>query len=221
MKTYRIASRAFVVAYMGLAIQTVNANDFTATARYYVPAQDEDYDFGIGAEIQYRIWMSGNWGIAVAAGISDWIAEDQYIYSSAMINGMESDFYGDISGSVYMIPLGGGLILRQPAGDRLNLCAEAGIRYVLVESDVELDGFLGTPGVGGQPSLNEELELDDGIIGLLRADIEYLLGGSTRIVAGIGYQFDLEKGDAELFGQQTGENELEAFFVELGICVDI
>ena len=165
--------------------------------------------------------MAGNWGFAIAAGISDWIAEDQYIYSSAMINGMESDFYGDVSGSVYMFPLGGSLVLRQQAGDRLNLSAEAGIRYVVVESDVELDGFLGTPGVGGQPSLNEDLGIDDGIIGLLLADIEYLLGGSTRIVTGIGYQFDLEKGDAELFGQRTGDNELQAFFAELGISVEI
>lgn len=219
MKMFRMTSSVLAAAGMILVAQRASANEITAAAGYYIPAADEDYDLGFGAEVQYRIWLGQSWGVAIAAGISDWIANDQYVYSSALINGMQSDYYGNVSGSVYMIPLGGSLVFRQKINEQLMLCEEAGIRYVLVESDVELDGYLGTPGVEGQPRLHEPLDIDNGMIGRLKVAMECPVSAAMNAVIGIGYQFDIMKGDVALFGEQTGDNELKALFIEAGIAV--
>jgi len=197
-------------------------NDISVAALFYAPAEDEDYDFGVGAECQVRFRMNNYAGFVFTAGLSNWSANDQYIYSDAIINGMQQDYFGDISGSVYMFPVGGSIVLCSQSGQSLTVCIEGGIKYVFIKSDVTLDGFLGTPPYNpGSEAMSEELEIDDGIIGLLKATLEYPLSNSTQVFAGFGYQFDLEKGDAKLFGQQTGDNELQSFLVEVGIRADI
>ncbi len=59
------------------------------------------------------------------------------------------------------------------------------------------------------------------LMGIIAADIEAKVTENISLLGGIGYQFDLKKGDIQFLGENLGENELEAFFVRAGIAIDL
>ena len=60
------------------------------------------------------------------------------------------------------------------------------------------------------------MDIDNGMVGFIGADIDFDLGSGWRLFAGGGYQFDVMKGDIESAGLKT-ENELAGAFVKGGI----
>ena len=65
-----------------------------------------------------------------------------------------------------------------------------------------------------------DIEIDNSIVGLIAANLEAEVSPGINLLGGVGYQFDISKGDAELMGEDVGENELKAFFIRAGLAID-
>lgn len=199
--------------FAGVAAAQVNT-DLSVSGLYYAPDDDDTYDYGLGAEVQARFWLADQFGFALAAGVASWEANEE---SYSLSDGFETlDL--DIDGDVFLLPLGGSILFKPEISDQLSLVLEGGIRYVLVESNVDVDaeyfdGIFTT-------TLKDEVEIDDGLIGVVGATLEIEVSSSISLLGGIGYQFDLSEGDAEFEGVEIGENELEAFFARAGLVLD-
>jgi hypothetical protein len=201
-------------------------------ALYYAPDDDDVYDYGLGAELQFRHWITDRFGLALAGGVANWETKDQNVRLEEggdippppdpppPVPLADGDPFTDIEldGSVLLLPIGGSILYRPVRSDSFSITLEGGIRYIIVESSVDasIELFDGTDTL----FLEDELKIDDGMVGVVAADAEARLTPSFRLIGGIGYQFDLIEGDVKLQGEKFGDNELNAFFVRAGFAID-
>ena len=181
------------------------------SAMFYVPGDDETYSNGAGVEFQVRKWVQEKFGLALALGISGWGVEEQNIFYSDPAGYIDIN----IDGNVALFPFGGSVLFKPINTDSFSLILEGGVRYVLVNSNVDaeieyFDGF-------STLFFSEQVEIDNGFVGVVGAEVEKSITEKFNLVGGIGYQYDISKGDAKLAGEDLGENELEAFYVRLGV----
>lgn len=191
------------------------SNTFAGALQYYMPGQDDDYDSGFGVEGQIRFWQSQTVGLALAGGFANWEINDQEAVISDGLVAVAAAMEGD----VLLIPIGGSVLLRPKLSGNLDLILEGGLRYVIVESDAEA-AIAAANAFGGVVGGSAEIEIDDGVVGLIAANLEADLSPGLSLFGGVGYQFDLAKGDAKWMGEDFGENELKAFFLRVGLGFD-
>lgn len=190
------------------------STEITGTLQYIMPDDDDTYDSGFGAEGQIRFWENANVGFALAGGIASWDINEQEIVESDGFTAIGAS----IEGSILMVPIGGSILVRSMLADNLSLTLEGGLRYVIVESDAQMEFAVANARgvfVGG----SADIEIDNGIIGLVAANIEAELSPGVSLLCGFGYQFDIAKGDAKWMGEDLEENELKAFFLRAGIAL--
>ena len=89
---------------------------------------------------------------------------------------------------------------------------------MFVESDAQL-AIVAADAYGSLVGGSADIEMDDGFIGLVAVNLEVEVAPGFSLIGGVGYQFDIAKGDAKWMGEDFGENELEAFFIRVGIAV--
>lgn len=192
--------------------------DLSGALVYFKPSDDESYDSAFGVEGQMRFWQNEDVGFALAVGLSSWELNELGAY--------EEYYYGDyvvaveavaIDGKVLTLPIGGSVLFRPMMKENISVTIEAGIRYVLVESDAEVEYYYEDI-TGYTEYIKEEIEIDNGIVGLIAVDVEGKISKDMVVFAGVGYQFDIDKGDAELSALDiSAENELEALVVRGGL----
>lgn len=209
-----IASFFLIGTAMAQEAPLSSSTDLTATLQYFVPGEDDDYDVGYGAEVQVRFWQNQNIGFALAGGLANWDINEQ----EAVVSDGEVAVGVAIEGSVLLLPIGGSILFRPTLADNLNLVFEAGLRYVFVESDAQL-AIVAADAYGSLVGGSADIEMDDGFIGLVAVNFEAEVAPGFSLIGGVGYQFDIAKGDAKWMGEDFGENELEAFFIRVGIAV--
>ncbi len=128
-------------------------------ATYFSPSEDELYDFGIGVELQGRFPISDGLAFGLAAGFAGWEVEEQ---SAMLVDGIET-LKLDMSGSASLLPIGVSLFFQPELSERLTMTFEGGLRYVLVNSSVDMDVeyFDGAT----VAVFKEELDIDNGFDG--------------------------------------------------------
>lgn len=182
----------------------------------FVPDDDDTWDVGIGVEAQYVTWLTHEIGIAVAAGVSQWAVEEESI--------VEYDPEYDVTvgiaidGDATLLPVGVSCLYR-PSLEGISLTIEAGVRYVVVDSNVDIE-FVAMDErdvLTGE----SEVEIDDGIVGRVAADLAVPLSDQVSLFGGIGYQFDISEGDVEWMGESLGDNELAAFYGRAGVVITL
>ena len=179
--------------------------DLVISAVYYSPGQDDDYDSGFGGELQMRFWASPNAAIVFSGGAAAWqMNEDE----------VDPGVVTAVDGDVNIFPVGGSILLRPISGENMSLTLEAGVRYVFVDSQADVEVF------DGSGYDTKRLEIDDGVVGLVAAEIVTRFGSQLSLLLSAGYQFDLSKGDATWFGADAGENELKAFLAKAGFVME-
>ena len=72
---------------------------------------------------------------------------------------------------------------------------------------------------GGLFAAKDTIDIDDGIIGVIGANIEGKVSKQVSLFAGLGYQLDLVKGGTTFMGEDLeDDNELKALLVRAGNC---
>ncbi|MDZ4199706.1 MAG: hypothetical protein U1E27_10540 [Kiritimatiellia bacterium] len=166
---------------------------------YTIGLGDMDvYGWGIGAEVQNRFWATDAMGWAFSLGLAQWETSSQ-----------SSNWGAPVSGSLRLFPLGASLLLRTPGTASTRYVAEAGLRYVIADSDVRLQT------AGGR----QNVSIDNGVVGALGLDWEKTMGNSVFFV-GASYQFDLVAAEAKwsdgLKSNRLRDNDLEALVFRTG-----
>lgn len=186
--------------------------DITAFATWYVPAQDDDYDYGIGFDAQARFWLTPYVGLAVGGGSAGWQIneKDETIVVGPFTGSAEME------GTVGLTSMGGSLLLRPVNSAGFALTLEAGARYMAVNSDADIE-LEARDAADNRFHVKDTIDIEDGVVGVLAAQAELKLGGRLSLLAGAGWQFDLIKGDVEWNDEDMGENKLEALFFQGGL----
>lgn len=176
---------------------------------------DDDYDSGAGIECQYRFWFSEIVGIGGSIGYSNWEINDDSYYLRDETGSYSVQMDGDVS----FLFIGPSLLLRPQLNDRVRFVFDAGIKYVVVDSNAKLNYRVSN----GYYSIraSEDIDMDDGIIGTVGLNCEFSISNHVSLFVGAGYNFDIEKGDAEVDGEDFGENELKSSMFKTGCSIRI
>lgn len=206
-----------MVASVVLAAGVTNDIDFVGTVGYYMPGDDDNYDTGAGFEVQGRFWLHPQVGLALAIGGAQW-----------GVNGGEEqdqvegvDVSSSLDGDVTLLPIGASVLFRPVNNPKLALTFEVGARYVMVDSQVEGAIYASDRGSGRSIYIKEDLDIGDGFVGVMGANIEGKISNKVSVLGGIGYQFDITKGDVKWVDEDLGDSELRAFIAKLGVVVKL
>ncbi|MBI1929695.1 hypothetical protein HYR99_36285 [Candidatus Poribacteria bacterium] len=214
--------KKLLVAFVGLSMvtsivfaeQAKQETEFVGTAIYYKPGQDDDYDNGFGAEAQARFWLNPSVGLALSLGAASYqINEQEEIMSYGLVAVGVS-----MEGDVTLIPLGGSILFRPVSDNKLALTLEAGIRYVIVDSQAKAE-IAAANAFGDFVHTRDTIKIDNGVVGVVGANIEGKVSPQVSLLAGLGYQFDIVQSDAKWMGEDLGDNELKALLVKAGIVI--
>lgn len=185
--------------------------ELSVAGTYYIPNQDDDWDYGLGGELQLRIWANPSVGVALAGGGSYWqINEDSGVSDNGLVV-----VEVDVEGGAVFIPVGGSLLIRAPLGENAHVVFEGGVRYVIAESNIEVTGTASNG--SASRTIDEEFEFDDGVVGVVGAYAEAGLSANSAIFGGIGYQFNIDEPTAEFEGEDVGDVNIEALYVRFGL----
>ncbi|MFH0954047.1 MAG: hypothetical protein V1873_06935 [Verrucomicrobiota bacterium] len=158
---------------------------------------------GTGLEVQYRNWAFDPLGLGLSLGYAIWTANSDSTDISAPDM---SDFDGDLT----LIPVGGSLLYKVADWADWNLTVEAGVRYVITQSDID---FLRTL---PDTAYRVDLDIDSAWVGLIGGDFERLWNESWSLFLGGGYQTDITHGRTEVDNGHLRDNELQAWFLRAG-----
>lgn len=186
-------------------------------------SQGDDWDNGYGVSSRAIFWNESGLGVALSIGVQKWGLNDQTTSDSEDFGyGYTYDFVQKISGDATMIPLGVSGLYEIPVNQIVNFTLEGGIRYVIVDSNIKYDEtFTYTDGYWGgsySDSDSYDVDIDNGVVGVLGAKFDVEVSEGFRVFAGAGYQFDMIKGDVSINGYDIAENELKAAFIRAGLA---
>jgi len=187
---------------------------------------DDSWDIGYGASAQVIFWTETGLGFGLYAGAQMWdVTDDVVVYGEDLGGGVGYAQGLGLDGEAIMIPVGASALYKIALGETASLTLEGGVRYVIVNSNVELiyaEAFADAYGNYIAAAESYEIDFDDGIVGVVGADFELALSEGFYLFAGAGYQFDVLKGDITVGGINSEvENELNAVYARAGITLDI
>jgi len=189
------------------------SSDLLIRFRGVHPSEEQDWDSGAGVELQARFWQSENVGFSLAAGIGSWDVVSEYLE--------EFDEYGYyssvIEGDASVIPVGGSLWFRGAPSPAIKLTFEAGLRYLIVESDIYASAYL--EDVDGTFSSYDRIEIDNALVSILGVHLEAQVSDSFALHAGLGYQHDLTGPEETVLGESLGETDFSGTLFTIGAAV--
>lgn len=175
---------------------------------YLIPGQDDYWDYALGIDARYVFWTNPNMGIALSGGLATWEANDGIFF--------QDDLAAQLDSSALVIPLGVSVLLRpMPAGAPFDLILEGGLRYVVVDSKVDLAA------TDFYYYFKDELDIENSVVGILGAEVGFPLSDGMGLSFGLGYQFDISKGDVEWFGVNIEEFEMKGFYFNFGVNISL
>lgn len=180
-----------------------------------IPAEDDDWEIAYGFSGRLVLWSPEvpQAGLIIAAGGQTWQVNDTSY----------SDSFGRyrFNGTASMIPFGASLAMRFPFGAAGKMTVEGGMRYVFVDSDVT---FVTTEfATDDEPGVvwSSEIDVGDGIVGLVGVELEIPVGVGIALYGGGGYQFDASRGKYEIDGVDIGyRNSLAAVYLGAGLKLE-
>ena len=207
----------FVVFLAVLAAGAVSAqtpdntwlHEAAGAVNVYLPGSgDFDlYKYGFGLEFQYRNWSYDPIGLALSLGAASWEVDDGA--------GDLGDIHKQFDGSVTLIPVGASVLLNLLNLENFSVIAELGLRYVVVDADVDFVRVV--PGRdGGTAEVPSSLDVDDSVIGLFGLEADYFLTDRFLLFGSLGYQHDITRGDITTPTGDLRSNELRAYFARFG-----
>jgi hypothetical protein len=225
MKRGFFMKRVLCIAFMALLISSVcSAADTQARflLTYFMPGDTYTWDNGRSLEAQYVYWKTPNVGFAIALGTGSWNVNDNM--DAGYLAGLGPSVARETSGSATVFPLGFSLLYNPDVQGviktdfdfgNIPLILEGGLRYMFVNSNIHTTENL------GYTYKKENVDINDGLVGLVAADMVFPLPSKIKLSAGFGYQFDIVKGNIKWSGFDLGDNEFRAFFLRLALTLKI
>jgi hypothetical protein len=172
-----------------------------------------------GGEAKGVYWMTQRWGIAAAAGLTEWTVDSTTAVSDIVTLNWDGD--------VQYIPFGMSALMRWgiPGYQRWIGMLEGGLRYMMCDSSLEVTRITSVPEADQRVEVFH-VDCDDGIVARIAAGLGCALTASDhpiRIAVSGGYQFDLDKGKAteNRWLHISEDLSLAGFFVDIGLIVPI
>jgi len=187
--------------------QAVNQSDIVFDLSYHDPDVDDVYDFGLMFDVMVRGWYKNHLGFAVAVGAGGYQADGT---ASSLTTATVTP--AKTSGNIWTLPIGMSGLYQIALGKDAMLSFDAGFRFVTVHSDADLRATL-----AGSGTFKDEIDIDNGWIGVLGLNYEKQISDNVSWLIGGGYQFDIDKGEAEWRGIDLGDNKLESVFMRIGM----
>jgi len=103
----------------------------------------------------------------------------------------------------------------RPYYEDFSLTLETCLRYIFTDSSIDNKLYV-TDGVNVLRK-DEKLDIDDALVGILSINYSVPLNENVSFIAGIGYQFDISKGDITIQNYKLVENKLAGIKCNLGI----
>lgn len=175
-------------------------------------SDDDNWESAFGIDVEMVNWVSPAVGIAAAIGASQWSAREVELYDYYPDSG--ASVTASLNGDATICPIGVSVLLRPIKSCTAEVTLEVGVRYAMVNSDVYARYSI-QDGAGTDYS-EDRIRMEDGFYGLMAFDMAFPISQYARISIGAGYQFDIDKGDAQFEGASIGNNEFEASIVRLG-----
>lgn len=215
---------AVMVGVLAACVYDAAANmEIRISGEGMLPGNDDDWDIGYGASAQVIFWSDTGLGFALSAGVQKWDINDEVTsYGEYLGGGYGYGYAAGLQGDAMMIPLGASALYRVALGQTASLTLEGGLRYVIVNSSVEFveaEAIADRYGNVIAYAQSYDIDIDNGLVGVLGADFEMEVSPGFRLFAGAGYQFDVMKGDTTIGGVDLDyENELKALYFRAGLA---
>jgi len=161
------------------------------------------YEYGFGAELQFRDFFDAPWGYLIAIGYSEWASDNDATKPGANLY--------DYEGNLEVIPFGASVLYQVYNEENLSVVLDVGIRYLSTVSDITARNS------DSSPDQRFELDIDDAIIYRFGVAADYVLSPDFIWSNGIGYQSDLNKADITTELGPAEDNVMESFFFESAI----
>ncbi|MGQ9662667.1 MAG: hypothetical protein ACUVWX_10090 [Kiritimatiellia bacterium] len=210
-KNHLIAILAVLVTGFGLILQGAQPIEVTVQGQALLPGRDEDWASAGGFDAQLRFWQTENMGIALVVGAASWKAVAEYSES----DDGETAVATSIDGSAHLLPVGLSLLYREETGQTATIMLEAGIRYVLCDSEVRVKAAYATDETSGLR--HGTIEIGNTLLAVLGLGFDIVLSKSIGLLVGIHYQFDLLKPEERLWGQSLGSTSFDAAAASIGL----
>jgi len=213
MKATRL-SLALALAPILIAALTQPAANAELAARVHglCPVEDRDWSAGAAVELQARHWNSENMGVACSLGFGTMTAVDELIE--------ENDAFGSLSvavgGETALVPVGLSALLRGGLGPDIALVAEAGLRYVFIDSAVIAN--VTAEDAHEIAYVSEEIQIDDTVLAVIGFTLTAGLAEGVTLEAGVGYQVDMRKPHEWFLGEDVGPTSFQAASGHFGLA---
>ncbi|MDD4871365.1 MAG: outer membrane beta-barrel protein [Kiritimatiellae bacterium] len=200
--TYTLAG----IMIFGVVCAGAEEKSFDLVTGYHwlSPKKDMDWKDASGIEMQLRFWQSEHLGFGVVAAYDTWKARTEITEEE----GVDSYFYTSVFGDASVTSLGASLLYRSESSASVKLLLDIGLRYALVDSSVY--GEAAYDGPGGPNYFNEKIDIDDTVLFVVGAGVEFEVTKDIALILGLGYQIDLKKPEETFAGESLGETGLDA-----------
>jgi len=177
-------------------------------ALFALPINSDEWQRATGIEGQWRSWLSDRFGVALAGSYSAWSMSSGTLDLSNY--NLEAP---EISGSATLLAFGGSALFHPSEDNPYGLTLEAGLRYVMVDSDVVVHfryynrGNVDVPGA---------VPFDDRIVGVLGVEWQKELKPQLSAFLAGGLWYDFFAGDENWLFEELA-NDFTAAWVQAGL----
>ena len=193
-------------------VSMASAGDWGVTYQNLFDMDNQVFDGGQGAQVQYQIPV-GPIGIGLSAGYMSYEVNGQKWTEGRCIK-THYEFDGDVTD----VPLGISILFDVDLNSWLRVGLDTGVKYHLLDSDITLDSRM------WRFSDSQQVDIDNAITFHVAGNIEALLYKSDDCnIAGViggGYQWDLDSDQMSIGGRTSPlDNSLQGAFVQGGIVI--
>lgn len=239
MKSSKIMWAMMLAAVLGM---TAMGQELRLNGIYVKPGDDKSWENAAGAEVSGTLWLNQYFGILGSVGVENWaVNEDEnsdgfdtgrrwsgrnggWIYRNLPV--YRYDLW-ETKGSATVVPIGISGVAKIPVTHAFNITFEGGVKYLFVNSNVNIEGgyqeaayYMGRKIAQGDVySYETEVDVDNGVIGIIAGDCNFALTEAVSINVGGGYRFDLLKLKAEADGFESEDIESKGAFVRAGVSL--
>lgn len=203
-----------VGAIAGLLGLSVSAEDGRPEVMWrltgLLPIKMDEWSAASQLEVQARFWSAGNVGAGLSLGIGSWQAVSEFVEESDEFGYMATSIYGNMT----TIPVGISALYRCELTRGVSVVLEAGVRYVLAQSNIHSEISYDDGEESGY--LSGRIAVEDSFAGVAGISVQSLVAPGVSVECGFGYQFDILDPHESFMGEDIGSTSMRAASVSIG-----